>query len=118
MLVSSIKVFLLNKPTCDGCRGLNLLVMSPAVSGDVYRGLPLASACSLVAVHTYRQSLLLTRCLSLSLLPNCTRCVLPRAHCNRRVERPKASPRPSIPQRQFSQPAPDQPPPPARSRRE
>src|ERR1035437_8472773 len=117
MLVSSINLFLLNNPTCDGCRGLNLLVMSPAVSGDVHRGSSFASACSLVALHTYRQSLLLTRCLSLSLLPNCTRCVLPRGHCNRRAERPRAFPRPSLPRLRFWRPAPDRPPPPAQSRR-
>src|ERR1035441_3266845 len=117
LFVSSINLFLLNKPTCDGCRGLNLLVMSPAVSGDVYRGLPLASACSLVAAHTYRQSLLITRCLSLSLLPNCTRCVLPRAHCNWRAERPRASPRPWLPRPHFSQLMPARPLPPAQSRR-
>src|ERR1039458_1678124 len=117
LFVSSINLFLLNKPTCDGCRGLNLLVMSPAVSGDVYRGLPLASACSLVAVHTYRQSLLIGRCLSLSLLPSSARCALPQGHCNRRVERPKASPRPWLLRPRSSQPPPDQPPPPAQSRR-
>src|ERR1035437_8475671 len=96
MFVSFIKLLLLSKQNCDGCRRLNRLYLSPAVSGDVYRGLPLASACSLVAVHTYRQSLLLTRCLSPLLLPNCTRYVLLRGHCNRRVERPRASPRPSL----------------------
>src|SRR5664279_2426276 len=45
MLVSSINLFLLNKPTCDECRGLNLLVMSLAVSGDVHRGFVLAFVC-------------------------------------------------------------------------
>src|ERR1035437_2265863 len=116
MLVSSINVFLLNKPTCDGCRGLRILVMSPAVSGDVYRGLPLASACSLVAVHTYRQSLLRATCLSPLLLPSSPRCVLLRGHCSRRAERPRASPRSSLPRPRFSQPTPGRPPPPAQFR--
>src|ERR1017187_927889 len=114
--VSSIKLFLLSKQNCDGCRRLNRLSLSPAVSGDVYRGLPLASACSLFAVHTYRQSLLRATCLSPLLLPNCTRCVLLRGHCNRRAERPRASPQPSLPRPRSSQPAPGRRPPPARSR--
>src|ERR1035437_3867897 len=45
MLVSSINLFLLSKQNCDRCRGLNLLVMSPAVSGDVHRGFVLAFVC-------------------------------------------------------------------------
>src|ERR1019366_5818 len=103
-----------------GWRSTNIrLVVFQGRQRDV-GGLPGdAETCvSLFALHTYRQLLLISRCLSPSLLPNYTRCVPPRGHCNRHVERPKASPRPWLPRPRSSQPPPDQPPPPARSRRE